>query len=88
MATIGVRQLKSQTSEILRRVEDGEEIVVTRRGKPCAKLIPAPVAVPPESGQHRTLRGMFRGWPDLTWEDFQEAKKIWHPISDPKLPDE
>lgn len=88
MGTIGVRQLKSQTSEILRRVEEGEEIVVTRRGKPCAKLIPT-ASVPEGGSAHELpLKGRFREWPDLSWEDFQEAKRIWHRISDPRVPDD
>lgn len=87
MATVGVRQLKSQASEILRRVEDGEEIIVTRRGKACAKLVPADTASPEPTLP--SLKGIFRDrLPPATWEDFQEAKKIWHRISDPRLPDE
>ena len=86
MPNVGIRQLKSQTSEILRRVQDGEEFIVTRRGKPCAKLTAAAAPPPPESPD--SLEGRFRDWPDATWEDIQDAKRIWHRISDPKLPDE
>jgi prevent-host-death family protein len=42
MATIGVRELKEQTSRILRRVrERGEEIDVTYHGRVVARLVPA-----------------------------------------------
>ncbi len=42
MAAIGVRELKSQTSRILRRVrERGEVIDVTHRGRVIARLVPA-----------------------------------------------
>jgi len=41
MATVSVRELKNRLSEHLRRLEDGETITVTRRGKPVA-LITAP----------------------------------------------
>jgi prevent-host-death family protein len=38
---VGIRQLKQQTSEILRRVrEDGETIEVTHRGRVVARLVP------------------------------------------------
>lgn len=76
--TIGVRYLKAQTSEVLRRVEEGEEIIVTRRGKPCVKLVPV---TPDPAGleEQVPLKGSFRNWPDLSWEDFQEAKRIWEP---------
>ncbi len=36
---VGVRELHDKLSEHLGRVEDGETIVVTRRGKPIARLI-------------------------------------------------
>ncbi len=36
-----VAQAKARLSEILERVSDGEEILLTRRGKPIARLIPA-----------------------------------------------
>ena len=36
-----VAQAKSHLSEILERVAEGEEILLTRRGKPVARLVPA-----------------------------------------------
>ena len=42
MASVGVRELKQRTSEVLRRVrERGEEIEVTFRGRVVARLVPA-----------------------------------------------
>lgn len=44
MASVGVRELKQLTSEVLRRVrEDGEEIDVTYRGRVVARLVPVRV---------------------------------------------
>lgn len=40
METISVADTKAHLSELLNRVEKGEEIVVTRRGKPVARLSP------------------------------------------------
>lgn len=41
MRAIGIRELKEQTSEILRRVrEDGETFEVTYHGKIIARLVP------------------------------------------------
>ncbi len=82
MTTYSVREFKAKVSEILRSLEDGEEVIITRRGKPCAKL----VHVEPETkGSLASLRGIFRDrLPDLTWEDFVEAKKIW----EPRIPDD
>lgn len=79
MATYGIREFKARASEILRNVEEGEEVVITRRGKPCGKLIAPPVDAGPQLSL-ATLRGAFRDiLPEATWEDFQEIKKIWEP---------
>lgn len=41
MATVGVRELKRNTSKILRRVrEGGETIEITYHGEPIARLVP------------------------------------------------
>lgn len=39
---VQVAQAKAQLSALLERVEAGEEIVIARRGKPIARLIPEP----------------------------------------------
>ena len=46
MATVGVRELRQRASELLRRVEAGETIEVTDRGRPVALLTPVPDAGP------------------------------------------
>jgi prevent-host-death family protein len=38
---IGVFEAKNRLGALLDRVERGEEIIITRRGKPVAKLVPA-----------------------------------------------
>src|SRR5439155_234091 len=48
MATVGVRELRQRASELLRRVEAGETIEVTDRGRPVAVLAPLPEAGPLE----------------------------------------
>jgi prevent-host-death family protein len=41
MVTVGIRELKQQTSELIRRVrEKGDEIQVTHHGKVVARIIP------------------------------------------------
>ncbi len=41
MQAVGVRELKEHTSEILRRVREGQETIeVTYRGKVVARLVP------------------------------------------------
>ena len=41
MDSYNVAQTKTHLSEILERVIHGEEILLTRRGKPVARLVPA-----------------------------------------------
>ena len=53
MASIGVRELRQRASELLRRVEQGETIVVTDRGRPVALLSP-----PPDGGPLDRLRAL------------------------------
>jgi prevent-host-death family protein len=48
MARIGVRELRQRASELLRRVERGETIEVTDRGRPVAILAPPPAGSPLE----------------------------------------
>jgi prevent-host-death family protein len=46
MASIGVRELRQRASELLRRVEQGETIEVTDRGRRVAILAPPPEGSP------------------------------------------
>jgi prevent-host-death family protein len=41
MLEIGVRELKASLSSMLRKVEDGEQIKVTVRGRHVADIVPA-----------------------------------------------
>ena len=38
---IPVTEAKARLSELMRRAEAGEEIVLTRHGKPAARIVPA-----------------------------------------------
>lgn len=48
MAAVGIRELRQRASELLRRVERGETIEVTDRGRRVAILSPPPEATPLE----------------------------------------
>jgi prevent-host-death family protein len=57
MITVGIRELKQHTSELIRRVrEEGREIQVTYHGKVVARLVPVK---PPETGESE------RAWANL-----------------------
>jgi prevent-host-death family protein len=48
MGTVGIRELRQRASELLRRVERGETIEVTDRGRPVAVISPPPEGSPLE----------------------------------------
>lgn len=54
---VGVKELKARLSEFLARVEGGEDLVVTDRGRPVARLVPF------ASGS-AVDRGIDAGWID------------------------
>lgn len=54
--SVGVHQAKTQFSQLLRDVEDGDEVLVTRGGTPVARIVPV-AAVSRAAGS----RGMFQG---------------------------
>jgi prevent-host-death family protein len=39
---VGIRELRQRASELVRRVENGESIEITDRGRPVAVLAPLP----------------------------------------------
>lgn len=41
MSQVGVRELKNRLSRYLKRVQRGEEILVTERGRSVARIVPA-----------------------------------------------
>lgn len=40
MASVGVHEAKTTLSDLLRRVESGEEVVIRRGDQPVARLVP------------------------------------------------
>ena len=57
MSTCTVAEAKAHLSELLARVENGEDLVITRRGRPVAQLSPVrPVKRPPDWQAIRTFR--------------------------------
>jgi prevent-host-death family protein len=55
MAQVGVRELKDRLSGYLKRVQGGEEIVVTERGRSVARIVPVKT-----SSLKRALEPMLR----------------------------
>lgn len=46
MVSTGIRELRQRASELVRRVERGETIEITDRGRPVALLSPVPSGSP------------------------------------------
>ena len=42
MINVGVREAKINLSKLLKRVMQGQEVIITDRGKPVGKIVPVP----------------------------------------------
>ena len=47
MKHVGIKQARQSLPDLIDRAEAGEEIVITRQGKPVAKLVAAPKTAKP-----------------------------------------
>ncbi len=71
---LGVADAKRRFSELIDRVEDGERIVVTRRGKPAVALVaPAEGASSLPSGPHTGFAALAGALADV--EGFDETMR-------------
>ena len=62
MSAIGAFEAKTHLSELLDRVEAGEELVIARHGRPVARLVPVADAQQPFAAQAvRRLCELRRG---------------------------
>lgn len=56
MKTTGIARLKAQLSRYVEHVKNGQEVVVTERGRPVAKLVPLRATEGRESRRERLAR--------------------------------
>lgn len=78
MKSAGIAELKARLSEYIAEVRGGEEVLVTDRGLPVARLTP----VDPVPGGMEDLRDLERAGiirlpdrkPDLSWLDSPRAR--------------
>ena len=68
MATIGVRELRQDASGVLRRVAEGDRVVVTVHGRPVADLVPH-TELRPTWRPVADLAVLFPGVHDPDWDD-------------------
>jgi prevent-host-death family protein len=60
--TVSVHEAKTQLSKLLDLLEQGEDIVISRHGKPVAHLVRAKSAAKPQFGAMRGEIGWQEGW--------------------------
>lgn len=80
MDTMPAGKFKAKCLAILDRVkETGEPLLITKRGKPVAQLVPPPPPEPPEGGTFGCMAGTFEIVGDVVeplgeedWEVFRE----------------
>jgi prevent-host-death family protein len=81
MTVVGLRELRQQASELVRRVEAGEEITITVAGRPSARLVP----IAPRSWRSYTdMAEVFNGPADAEWSADRELvddalREPWSP---------
>lgn len=66
MTEVGMHEAKTKLSQLVDRAERGEEIMITRNGKPAVKLVPIASAASLAS-----VRGAWRGQVQMA-EDFDD----------------
>lgn len=70
MSTISHREMRNHSAEVLRRVEAGEDLVVTNRGRPVARLSP----ISASGLEELVAKGMARAArEDASWQDLPPA---------------
>ncbi|GAB97267.1 prevent-host-death family protein [Kineosphaera limosa] len=78
MESVGLRELRQDASELLRRVEAGEEITITVSGRPSAVLVPAR---PRQWRAWNDYAELFKGQADGDWG--QDRELLDNELHDP-----
>ncbi|WP_343571281.1 type II toxin-antitoxin system prevent-host-death family antitoxin [Mycobacterium sp.] len=78
METVGLRELRQNASDLVRRVEEGEEITITVAGRPGARLVPAR---PRAWRRWNDVSELFAGPVDPDWDT--DRNEIAHDVRDP-----
>ena len=53
--TVGIREAKIQLSKLLKSVQQGNEVILTDRGKPVGKIVPIPAEELPLSARLKQM---------------------------------
>ena len=85
MTTYDIQELRDKLSEVLGSLENGQQVTITREGKPCGKLIG--MSDGKEKRSLSTLKGALTDLPEASFEDFQQIKGVWGPPLQPPAED-
>jgi len=75
--SVNMHEAKTQLSRLVARVEGGEQIMITRAGKPAAKLVPVSLEKP---GKRKLggWEGKMRMPTDAEWEEMdREIERLF-----------
>lgn len=78
MDTVGLRELRQNASDLVRRVEEGEEITITVSGRTSARLVPAATRI---WRRWADVAELFSGPADAYWD--ADREQIAHHLRDP-----
>ena len=78
MTVVGLRELRQQASDLVRRVEAGEEVTITVAGRPSARLVPV---VPHSWRTWEEVAELFDGPGDEVWDE--DRDRIDTQLTDP-----
>ena len=78
MTIYNIREFKAGVSRILRDLDEGEEVIIARRGKPCGRLTAIGDANE-DKPSLEALRGSLTWLPEAVYEDFMDIKTVWEP---------
>lgn len=68
--SVNMHYAKTHLSKLVARVEDGEQIMITRAGQPAAKLVPVPKKLGPR--KLGGWEGKMRMPSDAEWEEMDK----------------
>ncbi|WNV76962.1 type II toxin-antitoxin system Phd/YefM family antitoxin [Geodermatophilus sp. DSM 44513] len=81
MSVVGLRELRQQASDLVRRAEAGEEVTITVAGRASARLVPV---APRRWRSWDEIADLFSGPADHSWEDDRDL--VDGAIADPWSP--
>jgi prevent-host-death family protein len=81
MSVVGLRELRQQASELVRRAEAGEEVTITVSGRPSARLVPI---APRAWRTYAEVADLFRGPADPDWQS--DRNQLDQQLRDPWTP--